>query len=169
LFFRILLRVKTEDGPRRPEGLAAPARRPRAYAPLLPTNYAFDDEPHETGCVATMPDASGLRADETEIAAYEIVSEGTPISPVFPNTSEGTLALVNYCAEHATTFGDYDAGAEAWAAVLFGGASVDLDGTVRTYRGCISRARSSTTPSSSGASSGAGAMSMPSCSATRTS
>ena len=97
----------------------------------MPANYAFDDEAHETGCVARMPDASGLRADDTEIVAYETVSEGTPISPVFPNTSEGRLALVNYCAEHATTFGEHRADAEAWAAILFGGASVDLDGTVR--------------------------------------
>ena len=59
------------------------------------------------------------------------MSEGTPISPVFPNTPEDRLALVNYCAEHATTFGDHRAGAEAWVAILFGGASGDLDGTVR--------------------------------------
>jgi hypothetical protein len=39
---------------------------------------------------------------------------------------------VNYCAEHCTTFGDYRAGAEAWAVLLFGdGATVDADGTVR--------------------------------------
>lgn len=114
-----------------PKGWQHPRNEHGRYAPLLPANYAFDDEAHAAEGVATMPDASGLRADETEIVAYETVSEGTPISPVFPNKPEGQLALVNYCAEHATTFGDHRAGAEAWAAILFGGASIDLNGTVR--------------------------------------
>ena len=114
-----------------PKGWQHPRNGRGRCAPLLPANYAFDDEAHEAGCVARMPDTSGLCADETEIAAYETVSEGTPISPVFPNTPEGRLALVNDCAEHATAFGDHRADPEAWAAVLFGGASVDLDGTVR--------------------------------------
>lgn len=68
----------------------------------------------------------------TEIAAYETVSEGTPISPAFPSTPEGTRDLVTYCAEHATAFGSRRAGIEAWAALLFGdGATIDADGTVR--------------------------------------
>ena len=29
--------------------------------------------------------------------------------------------LVNWCAEHATTWADYKADAETWAAILFGG------------------------------------------------
>jgi hypothetical protein len=114
-----------------PKGWQHPRNDRGRYAPILPANYAFDDEAHEAGGVARMPDASGLHADETEIVVYETVSEGTPISPVFPNTPEDRLALVNYCAEHATTFGDHRADAEAWAAILFGGAIVDLDGTVR--------------------------------------
>jgi hypothetical protein len=70
---------------------------------------------------------------ETEIAAYETTSEGTPITPAFPDTPAGRLALVNYCAEHATTWADNKADAETWAAILFGdeAATVDLDdGTV---------------------------------------
>jgi hypothetical protein len=114
-----------------PNGWQHPRNDRGRHTPLLPANYAFDDEAHAAGGVDKMPDASGLRADETGIVAYETVSEGTPISPVFPNTPEGRLALINCCAEHATTFGDHRAGAEAWAAILFGGASVDLDGTVR--------------------------------------
>lgn len=114
-----------------PKGWQHPRDGRGRYAPLLPADYAFDDAEHEAAGAARMPDASGLRIDETEIVAYETVSEGTPVSPVFPNTPQGRLALVNYCAEHATTFGDHRADPEAWAAILFGGASVDLDGTVR--------------------------------------
>ncbi len=67
-----------------------------------------------------------------EIAAYETTTEGTPISPAFPNTPEGRRDLVAYCAEHAFVFGHQRAGGEAWAAILFGeGATVDSDGTVR--------------------------------------
>ncbi len=65
------------------------------------------------------------------IMAYETTSEGTPISPAFPDTPEGRLALVRHCAEHATTFGKHTAGLEAWAAILFGDAvTIGLDGTV---------------------------------------
>ena len=79
-----------------------------------------------------LPDqmAAGAGAT-TEIMAYETVSEGTPISPAFPNTREGRLALVRYCAAHCTTYGRHRAGVEAWAAILFGrDASVGFDGTV---------------------------------------
>lgn len=61
---------------------------------------------------------------ETAIAAYETTSEGTPLSPCFPDTPEGRLALVRYCAEHVTTFGEHRADGEAWAVILFGGSAV---------------------------------------------
>ena len=71
--------------------------------------------------------------DETAIAAYETTSEGTPISPSFPDTPEGRLDLVRHCAEHCTTFADYQADAEAWAIILFGeGAVVTEDGVVES-------------------------------------
>lgn len=80
------------------------------YIPLLPREMPTDEGP-------------------AEIAAYETVSEGTPISPAFPGTAEGRLALVRYCSEHCFVFGDKKAGMEAWAAVLFGqGAVVTADG-----------------------------------------
>ncbi len=110
-----------------PRGWQHPKTPDGRYQPLLPADYEFDDDERSP----QMPDASGLPDAETEIAAYENVSEGTPISPPFPNTREGRLALVNDCAEHATTFGDHRADAEAWAAILFGDASVGIDGTVR--------------------------------------
>ena len=84
-----------------------------------------------------MPDVGGRRATDpafeihrTDIMAYETTSEGTPISPAFPNTQEGRRALVEYCAEHATTFGDSTTGVESWAAILFGDAVVALDGMI---------------------------------------
>lgn len=78
-----------------------------------------------------MPDVAGLAPEETEIVAYEAVSEGTPISPPFPNTPEGRLRLVEYCARHCTTWGDHKGGAEAWAALLFGKhTAVTADGVV---------------------------------------
>ncbi len=109
-----------------PKGWQHPRTASGRYQPLLPADHEFDDD--ERG--PQMPDASGLPDAETEIAAYESVSEGTPISPAFPNTPEGRLALVNYCAEHATTFGDHRADAEAWAAILFGDAAITGDGGV---------------------------------------
>ncbi|MDP3767770.1 MAG: hypothetical protein Q8S13_07125, partial [Dehalococcoidia bacterium] len=60
-----------------------------------------------------MPDVSGLALEETEIAAYETTTEGTPISPPFANTPEGRLALVQHCAAHYTAFGFLTAGPEA--------------------------------------------------------
>ena len=78
-----------------------------------------------------MPDVSGLAPEETEIVAYETTTEGTPISPPFPNTPEGRAALIAYCAEHCFTFGRNKGGAEAWAALLFGeDAAVTADGVV---------------------------------------
>lgn len=79
-----------------------------------------------------MPSVRGLSVEETEIVAYSTTSEGTPISPGFPNTPEGRLDLVNHCAEHCTTFAQHMAGPEAWAEILFGGraAVVSADGTV---------------------------------------
>jgi hypothetical protein len=97
------------------------------YQPLLPADYVFDDGQER---YPQMPDASRLAAADTEVAAYEAVSEGTPISPAFPNTPEGRRDLVRYCAEHRSTFGRNRAGAEAWAAILFGEAAVASDGTV---------------------------------------
>lgn len=83
-----------------------------------------------------MPDVTGLAPEETEIVAYEAVSEGTPISPPLPNTLEGRLRLVEYCAGHCTTWGDHRGGVEAWAALLFGGnAAVTGDGIVMAEDG----------------------------------
>ena len=109
-----------------PQGWEHPRDENGRYIPLLPAGYVGDEEPVPADKI--MPDAQWriLR----EIVAYETVSEGTPISPAFPDTPEGRLDLLRYCAEHCTTFGDHQADAEAWAAILFGDTAVALDGTV---------------------------------------
>jgi hypothetical protein len=48
--------------------------------PLLPFGY-----PAEDAAARTMPAPAG----ELEVVAYEAVSEGTPISPAFPDTPQG--------------------------------------------------------------------------------
>lgn len=112
-----------------PKGWRHPKDERGGYIPLLNERFLFSDDPEQTGEI--MPATHRLGEDETEIAAYETTTEGTPISPPFPNTPGGRLALVQHCAAHATTFADSRADAQAWAAVLFGSATVDLDGTVR--------------------------------------
>jgi len=99
-----------------PEGWQHPKNESGRSAPLL------DEE---------MPAVRHLAPHDREIAAYETTTEGTPISPTFPNTAQGRLELVRYCAEHATTFGRNRADAETWAAILFGkGAAVTPGGAV---------------------------------------
>ena len=66
-----------------------------------------------------MPDISELSKDKQEIVAYETVSEGTPISPNFPNTQQGKLDLVAWLAEHEPILGEPING-ETWAGILFG-------------------------------------------------
>ena len=53
---------------------------------------------------------------EVEIMVYEICTEGTPVTPAFPDTPEGRLAMLAYCAEEVTTLGRYKTGVEGWAA-----------------------------------------------------
>jgi len=112
-----------------PRGWQHPKDGGGRYLPLLPTGYcaANDLTKEEEG--PEMPSTVGIT--DLEIAAYETTTEGTPISPAFPDTGEGRLALVSYCAEQATTFGRNRADAEAWATILFGGgALVSADGSV---------------------------------------
>lgn len=67
-----------------------------------------------------MPDFSGVPEEQMGICAYETCSEGSPISPVYPNTPEGRFQMVKHCSENETTFGSYTADIEAWAGILFG-------------------------------------------------
>jgi hypothetical protein len=112
-----------------PKGWQHPKDTNGKHIALLPYGYAGDENDGPVATPNTTMPPTPLRG-ETEIAAYETVSEGTPISPAFPDTPEGRLALVRHCAEHCTTFADHRADAEAWAAILFGDAAVGLDGRV---------------------------------------
>ncbi len=76
-----------------------------------------------------LPSGAGPREDPM-VVAYETVSEGTPISPRFPDTPAGRVALTEYCAEHCATWGNHTADAEAWAAILSGTGAMTFDGTV---------------------------------------
>ncbi len=96
-----------------PQGWQHPQDARGRYVPLLPEQMPAVDGP-------------------SEIVVYETASEGTPLTPAFPDTPEGRLQLIRYCVEHTTTFGRHRSGAEAWAAILFGeGASVAPDGAVQ--------------------------------------
>ncbi|MHB8685019.1 MAG: hypothetical protein ACYC9X_11925 [Dehalococcoidia bacterium] len=109
-----------------PKGWRHPKRHGR-FVPLLPDGYVFEDADRRP----KMPATAGLGPEETEIAAYETTTEGTPISPASPNTPEGKLALVNHCVKNATVFGAHTADGKAWAAALFGEAVVASEGRVR--------------------------------------
>lgn len=85
-----------------------------------------------------LPDCSNLAEDEIGISAYETTSEGTPISPVFPNTPEGRFELASYCAQFGTVFANQRcADVYTWCQILFGGETVVVDydkGTVSVPR-----------------------------------
>jgi hypothetical protein len=116
-----------------PKGWQHPRDAKGRYLPLLPNGYSdakgFLPDKRIMG---EMPATTGpVRLKGLEIMAYETTTEGTPVSPAFPDTPEGRLALVRYCAGHATTFGDNRADEETWAGILFGdGALVTADGKV---------------------------------------
>ena len=109
-----------------PAGWQHPKDEHGIYIPLLPFGYRLDDD-ERAPADHMMPPPLG----DIEIVAYESCSEGTPISPAFPNTSDGKLGLCNWCAANEKLLGKQPVDGEAWAAILFGDASIDLDGTVR--------------------------------------
>ncbi len=111
-----------------PKGWAHPKRNGR-YVPLLPYGYAGDETDDFVATPETTMPPSRLQG-ENEIAAYEAVSEGTPISPAFPDTPQGRLDLCNWCAANEDILGKRKVDAEAWAAILFGDAAITGDGSV---------------------------------------
>ena len=98
------------------------------FIPLLPYGYAGDDSEILVTPENTMPPTPWV--GETEILAYEICTEGTPISPAFPNTPAGKLELCNWCAANEKLLGKRLVDGEAWAAILFGEAAITGDGGV---------------------------------------
>ncbi len=128
--------ISNREVRRIPRGWQHPKDAAGRYVPLLPNGYCAQNNFAAEGIpeASEMPSTTGpARANGLEIAAYETTTEGTPISPAFPDTPEGRLALVNFCAANAAVWGDSRADAEAWAAVLFGDdlATIGLDGSVR--------------------------------------
>jgi hypothetical protein len=92
---------------------------------------------HEPGATiedsdSQMPYFSTVPSEQMGICAYETTSEGTPLSPVFPDTPEGRFALANYCAETATVFADHRADVSTWCNILFGQATAVVDPTAGT-------------------------------------
>ncbi|HLZ25567.1 MAG TPA: hypothetical protein VKQ30_25870 [Ktedonobacterales bacterium] len=65
-----------------------------------------------------MPDFSAVPAEQMGVAVYETTTEGTPLTPVFPNTREGLFQLLQYCAQHCATFADIQTGLDGWARIL---------------------------------------------------
>lgn len=74
-----------------------------------------------------VPDFSALPETELGICAYETTTEGTPISPVLPDTPEGRWALVQHCSLFETVFANYKLSPERWAELLFGDSLASLD------------------------------------------
>lgn len=68
---------------------------------------------------AVMPDTAGLPPEKICIAAYETISEGTPISPTFPDTLDGRMLLAIWCARNRTIAAGVRAVPSTWAAALF--------------------------------------------------
>jgi hypothetical protein len=80
---------------------------------LLAQGYTRD----ELTC-GYMPDIATVPAHELGVAVYETTTEGTPITPTFPNTREGLYELLHYCTRHCATFADSQAGIDGWARIL---------------------------------------------------
>jgi hypothetical protein len=97
--------------------------------PLLPRNYYTDREirdllaqGHTKDEVESwmMPDFTNIPKSKMGICLYETTTEGTPKSPVYPDTESGRIALVRYCAVKVPAFGFYYVHAQTRAQVLFG-------------------------------------------------
>ncbi len=111
-----------------PAGWQHPKDAHDEFIPLLPYGYGGDDSEIVLTPEDTMPPTPWQGA--TEIVAYEACTEGTPISPAFPNTPAGKLGLCDWCAANEKLLGKRLVDGEAWAAILFGEAAITGDGGV---------------------------------------
>lgn len=99
----------------------------RGFVPELPTHdVALGGLVLNCMAGVCATDANDPRA----VVAYEAVSEGTPVSPAFPDTPQGRLDLCNWLAANEKVMGKRLVDAEAWAAILFGDAAISADGIV---------------------------------------
>lgn len=67
-----------------------------------------------------IPTFSDVPAEEMGVCLYETTTEGTPLTPVFPDAEQGHKDLAAYAAEYATSFADRQANAEEWGQRFFG-------------------------------------------------
>lgn len=98
------------------------------YVPLSERDPSSSEDDPES----EMPDFTGVPPERMGLCAYETTTEGTPISPVFPDTLKGRFALAAHCGEHATVFADQRADVHTWSAILFGEAAAVVDITTKT-------------------------------------
>ncbi len=67
-----------------------------------------------------MPDFSNIPKERMGIMAYETVTEGTPISPAFPDSPKGRFELARHCMDNSSVFADYKCPSiEAWVGILY--------------------------------------------------
>jgi hypothetical protein len=64
------------------------------------------------------------RSGQLGLCVYETTTEGTPLTPAFPDTAAGRWALVHSCATRVSVFADRRPNAEAWIELLVGGNAV---------------------------------------------
>lgn len=116
------------------------------YLPLLPAEWLDEEawaewgqdhpDPSPTELLEFesryMPDFQGVPDALMGLAVYETTTEGTPVTPIFPDTPEGRFGLVDYCRRRVPVFGDQLSDSlEEWCRLLFG-PEAELDSVART-------------------------------------
>lgn len=95
-----------------------------------------------------MPATAGLPANRLGLIVYETTSEGTPCSPVSPNTAEGREALVDHCVKHVSLFADQMGTRADWEQVILQGEVIAVAGgnslRTRKHRSTTTSRKSST-------------------------
>src|SRR3989344_4411635 len=120
------------SGSREVRGIPLGWKHPRdesgEYTPLKRRDLAYTEEKIHEGLAEgwlrsrndaednLMPDFTSIPGALMGICLYETTTEGTPLSPVYPNTSEGRFQLAKYCTETETTFAGHTTDIEGWAA-----------------------------------------------------
>lgn len=66
-----------------------------------------------------MPTFKDVPAEEMGLCLYETTTEGTPLTPVFPDTEQGHKDLAAYAAEYATSFASQQESGTDWEQRFF--------------------------------------------------
>lgn len=67
-----------------------------------------------------LPTFKDVPAEEMGVCLYETTTEGTPLTPVFPDTEQGHKDLAAYASEYTTVIANVQAGAEELEQRFFG-------------------------------------------------